>query len=135
MSREIYCETGYSPGITNINEREAKSRRESGFLSVFATLIIFVFLVIINAPTPAFAVLIVPLWFAVLSYLQSTKYFCVRFAINKVHNANRKSQEPLKVVSEKAHRKDRTRANELIAISTAISSGITIVVMIFVNQM
>lgn len=135
MSRVTDFCTSYRPGETNINQREARSRRESGILSVLFALILFAFLLIIGAPTIVYGIMLVPIWFAFMYYLQSNRYFCVNFALRGIHNARRAADMPQNIVSETAKKKDKAKAQELLLIVTASSAFVTIVLMFAVDKM
>ena len=125
MSNSAECGTSYAPGQMNINQREARARRETGFLSTFAGFIFFAFLAVLQAPTVAYVLVFPFSWSAVISFLQSSRFFCVRFAIKGVHNAHRDTDIPQRIVSESALVKDREKARQLIVLTTLFSGIIT----------
>ena len=70
----------YRPGTCNIGPREIAKRRAYGITGLATVVVLGVALIAIDAPPLARAIVIVPLWGALISLEQARRKFCAGFA-------------------------------------------------------
>ncbi|HIA91805.1 TPA: hypothetical protein EYO12_01655 [Candidatus Saccharibacteria bacterium] len=115
----------YQPGRVNINPKEARVRRESAILASMFSLIVFAFLVLVDAETWFYVALFPSVWLAVIGYLQATNRFCVRFGVRGKQNADNHHSPLLTTVSDEAKYKDRKKSYLLMLCATITAAVIT----------
>ena len=70
----------YRPGACNIGPREIAKRRAFGLVGLAVAFVLGVVLVAIDAPPLARAIVVLPLWGAIVSLEQARRKFCAGFA-------------------------------------------------------
>ena len=120
MMKYLTQSTCYKPGESNINNYEARLRRETGFISLALTIALALFLQSFQAPLIAYIFVAVPAWFSVLGFLQAHYGFCARYGLQGIQNAESELAEPVTIASERARNKDKNRAHWLMIISIII---------------
>ena len=78
----------YRPGVCNIGPREIAKRRAFGVAGIVATVVLGVVLVAVDAPQVARAIVLIPLWGALVSFEQARRKFCAGFAYAGIRSVN-----------------------------------------------
>src|SRR4051812_39677350 len=78
----------YRPGACNIGPREIAKRRAFGVAGIAATFVLAIVLVAIDAPQIARAIVLIPLWGALVSLEQARRRFCAAFAFAGIRSVN-----------------------------------------------
>ena len=100
----------YEPGVCNIGPAEIAARRRTGHVGVLVTLIAFVFLIAVDAPTPWRLLLFLPADIAASGYLQARLHFCANFGMRGVFNFSDQLQDTDSVLAAEARARDRRKA-------------------------
>lgn len=116
----------YRPGACNIGPREIAKRRAYGTAGIVATVVLAVVLVAIDAPKIARAIVLVPLWGALISLEQARRKFCAGFAYAGIRSVN--GSDATESVADPADLAvDRATARRLVAYCGAFALVITAV--------
>ena len=114
----------YRPGTCNIGPREIAKRRAFGILGLAITAVLAVALVAIEAPAIARAVVILPLWGALVSLEQARRRFCAGFAFAGIRSVA--GSDATEAVADPADlATDRAAARIMVAYCGAIALGLT----------
>jgi hypothetical protein len=114
----------YSPGVCNIGPREIAKRRAYGVAGIVATVVLGLVLVAIDAPQIARAIVLIPLWGAIISLEQARRKFCAAFAYAGIRSVN--GSDATESVADAADLAlDRASARRMVAYCGAIALGIT----------
>jgi hypothetical protein len=71
---------GYVPGVCNIGPWEIRRRRAFGVVGLAAAVVLYAALVAAGVPALARAIVLLPAWGGVFSWLQARRHFCAGFA-------------------------------------------------------
>ena len=116
----------YRPGVCNIGPREIARRRAFGVSGIVASVVLGIVLVAIDAPQIARAIVLVPLWGAIISLEQARRKFCAGFAYAGIRSVN--GSDATESVADPADlARDRAAARWLVAYCGAIAVAITAV--------
>jgi hypothetical protein len=116
----------YRPGACNIGPREIAKRRAFGIAGIVASLVLGVVLLAIDAPQIARAIVIFPLWGAIVSLEQARRKFCAAFAYAGIRSVN--GSDATESVARAADLAlDRAAARRLVAECGAVALAITAV--------
>ena len=114
----------YSPGVCNIGPREIAKRRAFGIAGIVASVVLGVVLVASDAPQIARAIVIFPLWGAIVSLEQARRKFCAAFAYAGIRSVN--GSDATESVARAADLAlDQAAARRLVAECGAIALAIT----------
>jgi hypothetical protein len=114
----------YRPGACNIGPREIAKRRAFGVAGIVATVVLGLVLVAIDAPQIARAIVLIPLWGAIISLEQARRKFCAAFAYAGIRSVN--GSDATESVADAADLAlDRASARRMVAYCGAIALGIT----------
>ena len=114
----------YRPGVCNIGPREIAKRRAYGVAGIVATIALGLVLVAIDAPQIARAIVLIPLWGAIISLEQARRKFCAGFAYAGIRSMN--GSDATESVAEATDLAvDRAAARRLVAECGAIALAIT----------
>jgi hypothetical protein len=114
----------YRPGACNIGPREIAKRRAFGVAGIVATVALAAVLVAIDAPQIARAIVLIPLWGAIVSLEQARRRFCAAFAYAGIRSVNG-SDATESVVDAADLALDRAAARRLVSESGVIAVAIT----------
>ena len=114
----------YRPGACNIGPREIAKHRAFGIAGIVTTVVLGAVLVAIDAPQIARAIVILPLWGAIISLEQARRKFCAAFAYAGIRTANG-SDATESVVRAADLALDRAAARRLVAECGVIALAIT----------
>ncbi len=113
----------YRPGVCNIGPREIAKRRAFGVAGVISSVVLGLALVAIDAPPIARAIVIIPLWGAIISLEQARRKFCAGFAYAGIRSVS--GSDATESVQDKADlAADRAAARRLVAYCGVIAAAI-----------
>jgi len=116
----------YRPGACNIGPREIAKRRAFGIAGIVATVVLGAVLLVIDAPQIARAIVLIPLWGAIVSLEQARRRFCAAFAYAGIRSVN--GSDATESVARAADLAlDRAAARRLVAECGVIALAITAV--------
>jgi hypothetical protein len=116
----------YRPGVCNIGPREIARRRAFGIAGIVSAIVFGLALVGLDAPPLARALVIIPLWGAIISLEQARRKFCAGFAYAGIRSVN--GSDATESVADPADlAADRAAARTLVAYCGAIALAITAV--------
>ena len=116
----------YRPGACNIGPREIAKRRAFGIAGIVSSVVLGIVLVAIDAPQIARAIVLIPLWGAIISLEQARRKFCAAFAYAGIRSVN--GSDATESVADRADlATDRAAARRLVAYCGAIALAITAV--------
>ncbi len=116
----------YRPGACNIGPREIAKRRAFGIAGIVSSVVLGIVLVAVDAPQVARAIVLVPLWGAIISLEQARRKFCAGFAYAGIRSVN--GSDATESVADPAELAlDRAAARWLVAYCGAIALAITAV--------
>jgi hypothetical protein len=123
-----YLEPGndYRPGVCNIGPREIARRRAFGVAGLVSAVVLGASLVAVDAPPIARALVIFPLWGAIISLEQARRKFCAGFAFAGIRSVTG-SDATESVVDKSDLAADRAAARTLVAYCGAIAVAIVAV--------
>jgi hypothetical protein len=114
----------YRPGVCNIGPREIAKRRAFGVAGIVATVVLGVVLVVVDASQVARAIVLIPLWGALVSFEQARRKFCAGFAYAGIRSVN--GSNATESVADAADlAADRAAARRLVAECGLVSLAIT----------
>ena len=114
----------YSPGVCNIGPREIAKRRAYGVAGIVATIVLGIVLVAIDAPQIARAIVLIPLWGALISLEQARRKFCAGFAYAGIRSVN--GSDATESVADAADLAlDRAAARRMVTSCGVIALAIT----------
>ena len=114
----------YRPGACNIGPREIAKRRAYGVAGIVATGVLGIALVSLDAPQIARAIVLIPLWGAIISLEQARRKFCAGFAYAGIRSVN--GSDATESVADAADLAlDRAAARRMVAYCGAIALAIT----------
>jgi hypothetical protein len=114
----------YRPGACNIGPREIAKRRAYGLAGLAISIALGVVLVAIDAPPLARAIVILPLWGAIISLEQARRKFCAGFALAGIRSVA--GSDATEAVGDPADlAADRTAARMMVAYCGTIALACT----------
>ena len=116
----------YRPGACNIGPREIAKRRAFGIAGIVSSVVLGIVLVAIDAPQIARAIVLIPLWGALISLEQARRKFCAAFAYAGIRSVDG-SDATESVVDPADLALDRAAARRLVAYCGVIALAITAV--------
>lgn len=123
----------YVPGIRNINERECRSRRETGYVAFFSAAAFVAFVYIAGGATWLYLLSVIPLWKFTLSALESHNNFCANYGLRGLQNAYRGHDDAERVMSEPARKRDRRRSFKLMGQAGVIALTLAVVITVILH--
>jgi hypothetical protein len=113
----------YRPGACNIGPHEIAKRRAYGIVGLIGAAVLAIGLVAVDAPPPARAIVVVPLWGAIISLEQARRKFCAGFAYAGIRSvAGSDATESVADAADLA--RDRATAGRMVAYCGAIAIAI-----------
>ncbi len=113
----------YRPGVCNIGPREIARRRAFGIAGVISSVVLGVALVAVDASPIARAIVIIPLWGAIISLEQARRKFCAGFAYAGIRSVS--GSDATESVQDAADlAADRAAARRLVAYCGVIAAVI-----------
>jgi len=114
----------YRPGACNIGPREIARRRAIGVAGIVSAVVVAAVLVAVDAPPLARAIVVFPLWGAIISFEQARRRFCAGFAFAGIRSvsgsdATESVADPVDLAA------DRATARLMVAYSGAVAVALT----------
>ena len=116
----------YIPGVCNIGPAEIKRRRQSGWIGLGATILLWLVFWVFRVPAPWRLLLFFPAALSAESFLQAAFHFCAGFGMQGVFNFGSEVGKTETIEQAEFRRKDQRKAllislySALIGIATAI---------------
>ena len=117
----------YVPGVCNINHSEVAYRKKAAYFGVIVTIILFGALYLLDVQAYSRIILFLPIFIAVIGYLQTKNKFCVAYGASGKQNAREGSKTAEEVADTDARRKDKQRANTMNIQAALLSLMLTII--------
>ena len=116
----------YVPGVCNINHSEVAYRKKAAYFGVIVTIILFGALYLLDVQAYSRIILFLPIFIAIIGYLQTKNKFCVAYGASGKQNAREGSKTAEEVADTDARRKDKQRANTMNIQAVILSLILTI---------
>lgn len=124
-------EQAYIPGMCNINQDEVAYRQKAMYFGLGLTVVLLIALVVLGANVfVRSAVLFVPLYIAVISYLQTKNKFCVSYGAAGKQNATDGNKTAEIVVDKESVAADKKKARTMNL--QALGSTIIILIVLLI---
>lgn len=125
------AQTGYIPGVCNINRAEIAYRRKAGYFGLGLYVIIAIALFALGVSRWARLILFVPAFIAAIGFLQAKNKFCVAYGAAGQQNAVDGSPKAQSVTEQAAIAKDKARARTMNTQAALIALAAAAVMLIF----
>jgi hypothetical protein len=109
----------YVPGICNIGPAEIRRRKQSGWLGVGLTILLWAAFLIFRVPAPWRLFLFLPAMIGATGFFQAALHFCAAFGMRGVFNFGSEVGRTDTVEQAEFRRADRRKAR-LIGLSSAL---------------
>ncbi len=115
----------YQPGVCNIGPAEIRRRRQGGWASLAAGVILLAALWLTGVPRPWRLTVFLPAGAAAAGFLQAAFHFCAAYGLRGVYNVLRPARETETVEQQAFRRLDRRKALGILALSaiTALAAA------------
>jgi len=100
----------YIPGVCNIGPAEIRMRRQSGWLGVGATILLWIVFWFLHVPAAWRLLLFFPAMLGAVGFLQAALHFCAAFGLGGVFNFGSEVGKTDTVEQAEYRRKDRQMA-------------------------
>ncbi len=100
----------YVPGVCNIGTAEIQRRRQSGWMGLGATILLWALFAVFRAPAPWRLTLFLPAALGATGFLQAALHFCAGFGMRGVFNFRSEVGKTDTVEQAEFRRKDRAKA-------------------------
>lgn len=117
----------YVPGVCNIGPAERRTRRIGGIAGIAATILIFIGLLVADAPVWWRLILIVPASAAATGFIQDAMHFCAGFGLQGLYNVIHSTGVTDSVDAKEFRLADKRKAVQIIIYSIAIGLIVTAV--------
>ena len=116
----------YAPGLCNIGDDEIRRRRLGGWVGAAGTVVLWIVLVAMGAPSAWHFLIFLPAAMAAAGFVQAAHRFCFYFGFAGIFNfGNAGLQE--RIGESEARELDRATAKRMLAISCAIAGIVTLI--------
>jgi hypothetical protein len=121
------AEAEYVPGVCNIGPAEIRRRRQSGWVGLGVTILLWVAFLIIRVPAPWRLLLFFPAMISATGFFQAVLHFCAGFGMRGVFNFGPEVGKTETVKRTEFRLKDRRKArliglySALVGIAAAIA--------------
>jgi predicted tellurium resistance membrane protein TerC len=107
-------EQAYIPGMCNINQAEVAYRKKAMYVGLGLTIVLLVAMIVFGVNIfIRSAVLFIPLYIAIIGYLQMKNKFCVSYGASGKQNATDGNDKASTVADKKAIAADKKKAREM----------------------
>ena len=103
----------YVPGVCNIGPAEIRRRRQSGWLGLGVTILLWAAFVIFRVPAPWRLLLFFPAMIGATGFFQAALHFCAAFGMRGVFNFGSEVGKTETVEQTESRLKDRRKATVL----------------------
>jgi hypothetical protein len=121
----------YIPGVCNIGPAEIRRRRQSGWVGLGVTILLWGAFLIFHVPTPWRLLLFFPAMMSATGFLQAALHFCAGFGMRGVFNFGSEVGKTETVEKAEFRLKDRRKAR-MIALYSALAGIATAIAALFV---
>ena len=122
--------SGYVPGVCNIGPAERRQRRQFGFLSAFAAVVLAMILIATHASRPWRLLLFIPVAGAASGFLQDRMHFCAGFGMRGVANVFNDVGDTEDVLSAEFRKQDQQKAIQIMGLSVAAGTVVTVLALL-----
>lgn len=112
--------TEYIPGVCNIGRAEIRRRRQSGWLGLAATIVLWGIFWLLRVPAPWRLFLFLPAMIGATGFFQAALHFCAGFGMRGVYNFGAQVGKTDTVEQAEFRRKDRRKANQIALYSALV---------------
>jgi hypothetical protein len=112
----------YIPGVCNIGTAEISRRRQSGWIGLGATVLLWIAFFIFRVPAPWRLFLFLPAALGASGFLQAAFHFCAAFGMRGVFNFGPEAGKTDTVEQAEFRRQDLRKAR-LISLYSALIGG------------
>jgi hypothetical protein len=123
----------YVPGVCNIGPAEIRRRRQSGWLALGATVVLWAAFVIFRVPSPWRLLLLLPATIGAAGFLQAAFHFCANFGMQGVFNFG-PEVGATDTVEQAEYRRQDGRKARLISLYSVLIGGAVAVAGFFVAR-
>ena len=116
----------YIPGICNIGPAEINKRRQSGWLGLGATILLWAAFLVFHVPAPWRLFLFFPAAMSATGFLQAALHFCAGFGSRGVFNFGPEVGKTETVEQVEFRQKDQRKARLILLYSVMIGIAIAI---------
>jgi hypothetical protein len=114
----------YRPGVCNIGPREIARRRAFGVAGVVSAVVLGALLLAVDASPLVRAIVVFPLWGAIISFEQARRRFCAGFAFAGIRSVA--GSDATESVADRSDLvADRATARRMVAYCGAIAIALT----------
>jgi hypothetical protein len=110
----------YVPGVCNIGPAEIRRRRQSGWIGLGMTILLWAVFLVFRVPSPWRLFLFLPAMFGATGFLQAAFHFCAGFGIQGVFNFGAEVGKTDTVEQAEFRLQDRRKAG-LIGLYSALA--------------
>ena len=103
----------YVPGVCNIGSAEIRRRRQSGWIGLATTVVLWGIFLVLRVPAPWRLFLFLPAMIGATGFLQAALHFCAGFGMRGVFNFGSEVGKTDTVEQAEFRRKDRRKANQI----------------------
>ncbi|MEP6710155.1 MAG: hypothetical protein ABJA64_00355 [Candidatus Saccharibacteria bacterium] len=121
-------QTNYIPGICNINPKEIKNRRMTGYFGLAAVALMLALFLTFDLDHWIRLAIFAPAFLSATGFLQAKNKFCVGFAGAKMHHAD--DGEAVKITDNKSLLLDRIKARKINLQAFGIAILVTIITLL-----
>ncbi len=118
--------TEYVPGVCNIGKAEIRRRRQSGWLGLAATIVLWGVFWILRVPAPWRLFLFLPATIGATGFLQAALHFCAGFGMRGVFNFGSEVGKTESVEQAEFRRKDRRKSNLIFLYSVLVGAAVAV---------
>lgn len=116
----------YIPGACNIGPAEIRRRRQSGWIGLGVTVLVWGAFLIFRAPAPWRLLLFLPAMLGATGFLQAAFHFCAAFGMRGVFNFGPEVGRTETVEQAEFRLKDRRKAGMIALLSALIGAATAI---------
>ena len=117
----------YIPGVCNIGPTEIRKRKQSGYIGLIVTVLLWAVLVALHAPAALRLILFLPATMSASGFIQSYKHFCAGFGMRGVFNFGPEVGKTDTVAQKQFRAQDRKEAQQILATSVLIGIVVALV--------
>jgi hypothetical protein len=116
----------YVPGVCNIGPAEIGRRRQSGWVGLGATVLVWAVFLIFRVPSPWRLLLFLPAAVGAAGFFQAAFHFCANFGMRGVFNFGPEVGKTDTVEQAGFRRQDRRKAQLIVLYSVLIGAAVAL---------
>jgi hypothetical protein len=110
----------YVPGVCNIGPAEINRRKQSGYIGLAVTIVLWLALVILHAPAATRLLVLIPATISASGFIQAYRHFCAGFGMKGVFNFGAEIGKTDTVAQKEFRDQDRNEARKILIASIII---------------